>query len=44
MFDVYENYDYGFVVMGLMISISGLMLYPIPLIQKRLQVTSEQVA
>ena len=36
MFDSYENYNPGFILMGIMIALSGLMLYPIPLIQSKL--------
>jgi len=36
MFDVYESYNPGFLVMGFMIAISGAMLYPIPCIKRRL--------
>jgi MFS family permease len=37
MFDVYGNYDYGFILMGLFITFSGLMLYPVPWVQRRIQ-------
>jgi len=37
MFDAYGNYDMGFVLMGLMIAISGLMLYPVPCVQRHIQ-------
>merc|ERR1712243_245023 len=36
MFDSYENYNPGFILMGIMIALSGLMLYPIPLIQSKM--------
>ena len=34
MFDLTQNYDYSFVMMGLCVFISGAMLYPIPCIQR----------
>ncbi len=34
VFDATENYDASFWLMGAMIALSGIMLYPIPLIQK----------
>jgi len=34
MFDSFGSYNPGFLLMGLMISLSGLILYPIPLIQR----------
>lgn len=34
MFDAYNSYNPGFIVMGLMISLSGLILYPIPYIKR----------
>jgi len=37
MFDVYGNYDYGFVLMGLFITFSGLILYPVPCVQRIIQ-------
>jgi len=37
MYDAYGTYDLGFLVMGLMISFSGVMLYPVPCLQKYLQ-------
>jgi len=36
MFDVYNSYNPGFLVMGLMIAASGAMLYPIPCIKRHL--------
>ena len=38
MYDYYKNYDYGFILMGIMITFSGLMLYPIPCVQRRFKV------
>ena len=37
MFDVYKSYNPGFILMGIMISLSGIMLYPIPCIKQRLE-------
>jgi len=34
MYDYYGNYDAGFILMGAMISLSGLMLYPVPFVQR----------
>jgi len=36
MYDVYNSYNPGFLVMGLMIAASGAMLYPIPCIKRHL--------
>ena len=36
MFDAYGSYNPGFLLMGSMISLSGLMLYPVPYIQNLL--------
>jgi len=36
MFDAYNSYNPGFLVMGLMIAASGAMLYPIPCIKRHL--------
>ena len=38
MFDADGNYDAGFVLMGLMIALSGFILYPVPCLQRQLQV------
>ncbi len=35
LFDATDNYDVSFWVMGAAIAVSGVMLYPIPAIQKR---------
>ena len=37
IFDQSGSYNGGFILMGGMISLSGLMLYPIPCIQNRLR-------
>merc|ERR1712243_372234 len=37
MFDHYKSYNPGFILMGVMIALSGLMLYPIPCIKRRLE-------
>merc|ERR1712115_545436 len=37
MFDQYNSYNPGFILMGVMIALSGLMLYPIPCIKRRLE-------
>lgn len=42
MYDAYGTYDLGFVVMGIMISFSGLILYPVPYIQARIQKRREK--
>ena len=34
MFDAYGSYDFGFLIMGIMITLSGAMLYPIPVIKR----------
>ena len=34
MFDSFDSYNPGFLVMGLMIALSGAMLYPIPWIKR----------
>jgi len=34
IYDISKNYDYSFVMMGMCLLISGLMLYPIPLIKR----------
>lgn len=34
LFDHYRSYNPGFIVMGVMITVSGVMLYPIPCIKK----------
>merc|ERR1711971_818499 len=34
LFDHYRSYNSGFILMGVMIALSGLMLYPIPCIKK----------
>ncbi len=36
LFDHYQNYNPGFILMGGMITLSGLMLYPIPCIERLL--------
>jgi len=36
MFDAFNSYNPGFITMGVMIALSGLMLYPIPYIQRYL--------
>ena len=41
MFDQTGSYDGGFLLMGGMISLSGLMLYPIPCIKNRLRKRQE---
>ena len=33
MFDAFGSYNSGFILMGCMITLSGLMLYPVPYIQ-----------
>jgi len=43
MFDAYGNYDVGFVLMGLMIAISGLMLYPVPCVQSHIKRRREKL-
>lgn len=40
MFDSSCSYTDGFVVMGIMIALSGLMLYPVPCVQNRMKSTS----
>lgn len=40
MFDSACSYTDGFVLMGIMIALSGLMLYPVPCVQNRLKSTS----
>ena len=40
MFDQYNSYNPGFILMGVMIALSGLMLYPIPCIKRRLEKVS----
>lgn len=37
MFDAFGTYNEGFILMGIMIALSGLMLYPIPCIQNMLR-------
>lgn len=37
MFDAYGTYNEGFILMGVMIGLSGLMLYPIPCIKRWLE-------
>ena len=41
MFDANGSYDMGFVLMGIMISFSGLMLYPVPCLQASIQVINK---
>ena len=36
MFDAFGTYNEGFILMGVMIALSGLMLYPIPCIKSLL--------
>ena len=40
MFDAFGTYNEGFILMGIMIALSGLMLYPIPCIQNMLRKVS----
>lgn len=42
MFDADGNYDAGFVLMGLMIALSGFILYPVPCLQRQLQAREER--
>jgi hypothetical protein len=44
LFDAYGTYNEGFILMGLMIAFSGLMLYPVPCMQRRLQVTDKALS
>ena len=37
MFDAYNSYNEGLILMGAFIAISGLMLYPIPCIRQALE-------
>ena len=37
LFDAYKSYNPGFILMGIMISVSGIMLYPIPFIKTKLR-------
>lgn len=37
LFDAYKSYNPGFILMGIMISLSGIMLYPIPFIKAKLR-------
>ena len=34
LFDHYQSYNSGFILMGGMITLSGMMLYPIPCIKR----------
>merc|ERR1719445_2783719 len=43
MFDHYNSYNPGFILMGVMIALSGLMLYPIPCIKRRLEKSDENL-
>ena len=40
MFDAFGTYNEGFILMGIMIALSGLMLYPIPCIKNMLRKVS----
>ena len=37
MFDAYNSYNEGLILMGAFIAVSGLMLYPIPCIRQALE-------
>ena len=37
MYDAYGSYNEGFILMGVFITLSGLMLYPIPCIQNTIE-------
>merc|ERR1719460_982322 len=43
MFDSFASYNPGFLVMGLMIALSGAMLYPIPWIKRCLETPSQRL-
>ena len=37
MYDAYGSYNEGFILMGVFITLSGLMLYPIPCIKNTIE-------
>ena len=41
MYDAYDSYNEGLIVMGAFITVSGLMLYPIPTIRNTIEKVSE---
>ena len=43
MFDYSKTYNGGFILMGIMIALSGLMLYPIPCIKNILNKKKEDI-
>ena len=43
MFDYSKTYNGGFILMGIMIAFSGLMLYPIPCIKNLLNKKKEDI-
>ena len=41
MYDAYDSYNEGLIVMGAFITVSGLMLYPIPTIRNTIEKVNE---